>query len=161
MPRRQQGRRVDEKFASTATSSPRSGAPRLRGSRATVGAASRAAPTRGERLRAGPLRGRYASRSPPSPRSAAAALRFPGLRAPAPVAAARPPKSGVAPPFGRAPYLCSLRSPGCASNVTFALGDALYIIIIRPSISGGGERAAHRSATTRRWYHVSRAPRRR
>lgn len=34
-------------------------------------------------------------------------------------------------------------------------------IITRASIIGGGGRAAHRSATTRRWYHVARAPRRR
>ena len=127
MPRRQQGRRVDEKFASTATSSPRSGAPRLRGSRATVGDASRGATSRGKRLRAGPLRGRYASRPPPFPRYAAAPSAFPALRASCPVAAARPPKSGVAPPFGRAHYLCALRAPGCASDVTFALGDPIYL----------------------------------
>lgn len=34
-------------------------------------------------------------------------------------------------------------------------------IITRPSIIGGRGRAAHRSATTRRWYHVARAPGRR
>lgn len=103
MPRRQQGRRGDEKFASTATSSPRSGAPRLRASRATVGERS--------------ARGPYAA-------APSASL---SLRPSCPVAAARPPESGVAPPFGRAHYLCALRAPGCASDVTFALGDPIYL----------------------------------
>lgn len=120
-----------------------------------------AAPTRGERLRAGPLRGRCASRSPPSPRSAAAALRVPL-------------PTRVPPCRRRAPSLKRCRA-AIRPRALFVLATLAWVrlhrhfrprrpslfIITRPSISVGGGRAAHRSATTGRWYHVSRAPRRR